>query len=345
MVTMKDVAKHAGVSVSTVSRVLNGRNWVKQEVRDRVQQAIDSLNYRPNFVAQSLKGGETKQIGVLVWDITNPYYADVAIGIEETAYQAGYSVILANCLSYAARDELRLLEFFLHRRVDGLIVAVALSPEGIQSLKRLAARGVPIAVCRELGWAYTGEQDYAVELGINAVDIDSGDGVKKAVDYLLSLGHERIGYLFGPSSLGAGEPRMHAYRDTLEARGIGFDPTLVVDALGYRQASGARGMQELLARRAGVTAVLAFNDLIACGALTVCYEQGLRVPDDISIVGFDNIEQSAYSVPPLTTVNVPKADQGQELVSSILHSISGKPARVRILKPNLVVRASTSFRQ
>jgi len=342
-VTMKDVAEKAGVSVSTVSRVLNNRCWVRPEVRERVWAVIREIGYQPNLAAQTLvKGGATRQIGLLVWDITSPYYAEIALGVEEAAYQAGYMVMLCNYLDFGRRDEDRYIEAFLRRRVDGVVVAMALSPAGIEKLGLMVKRGIKVAVCRERGWLRVDEDDYAIELGLSAVDVDTRAGIKKSVDHLATLGHTRIGYLFGPSEM-PGQPRLEAFKAALAERGLVYDPALIITGLGYRQASGVRGMQELMARRAGVTAVLAFNDLIAMGVMSYCYEQGIRIPEDISLIGFDNIEQSMYTCPPLTTVNIPREEIGRELFRSLLNTIKGGHPEIQIITPNLVLRGTTAF--
>ncbi|MGE5598403.1 MAG: LacI family DNA-binding transcriptional regulator [Bacteroidota bacterium] len=341
-ITMKDVAKKAGVSVSTVSRVLNNRCWVRPEVREHVWQVIREIGYQPNMAAQTLvKGGATRQIGLLVWDITSPYYAEIALGVEEAAYQAGYMVMLCNYLDFGRRDEDRYIEAFLRRRVDGVVVAMALSEAGIEKLGRLVKRGIKVAVCRERGWLRVDEDDYALELGLKAVDVDTRAGIRRSVDHLAALGHKRIGYLFGPPEI-PGQPRIEAFKAALAERGLAYDDGLVVAGLGYRQAAGVRGMQELAAWRSGVTAVLAFNDLIALGAMSYCYEQGLSIPEDISLVGFDNIEQSVYTCPPLTTVNIPREEIGRELVRALLDTEEKRP-QVQIVAPNLVLRGTTAF--
>lgn len=344
MITMRDVARQAGVSASTVSRVVNGREYVAEPVRQKVLATIKAMGYQPNLLAQGLvKGGETRQIGLLVYDITNPFYAELASAMEEVAYYNNNTVILCNCAE--GRETGRYLDMFLQHQVDGVALAAAeLTAEEIAKVILLKQRNIPVIVHREKGWPLKNNEDYASSLNLGLVELDTAAGAKMATEYLISLGHTRIAVLFGPPKCNiASDPRLSGYCKALEEHGIEYDNNLIIPELGFNQQAGAKGMRQLLMKKAGVTAVLAYNDSIAIGALSVCRENGITVPDDISMIGFDNIETSEYSFPPLTTVNVPKREHGELMAEYLLNKNAGNDSFYTLLPTQLVIRRSTGF--
>jgi DNA-binding LacI/PurR family transcriptional regulator len=297
LVTMRDVARLSGVSPSTVSRVVNKQEYVAEPVRQKVLQAIKELDYQPNLLAQSLvKGGQTRQIGLLVYDVANPFYTEIAIAMEKIAYLNNYTVILSNCAE--GRETGDYLDMFLQHQVDGVALAAAeLTNEEIAKVALLKRRNIPVIVCREKDWISKNNGDYAVRLNLGLIEIDVANSAKLATEYLISLGHKKIAFLFGPPQGScATDPRMCGYRRALEVHGIGFDENLIISGLEFSQHAGARGMRQLLMDFTGITAVMAYNDSIAIGALAVCRENGISVPDDLSMVGFDNLFQLVYEI-------------------------------------------------
>lgn len=345
MSTLRDVAKKAGVSISTASRVVNGYEHVSDAVRMKVMKAIDELGYQPNLLAQRLvRGKETKQIGLLVHDVGNPFFAEIARAVEHIAYQNDYTVILCN--SSEGKQTSKYLDMFMQRQVDGVAIATGeLETNDISRLEHLLERNVPVVMCRERRWACNTAMEHLIsQIGI--IELDYYTGAKIATEYLISLGHKRIALLFSLTDADLDkDPRIIGFREVLDKHGLEFDKDLIVTNLGFTKASGARGTLELLARKQDFSAIIAYNDLLAIGALAASREEGLRVPQDISIMGFDNIEDSQYTYPLLTTVNVSKSEQGELMAEYLL--ASGNEENKQIYKrfsAELVVRQSTAVR-
>ncbi|MCK9524896.1 MAG: LacI family transcriptional regulator, partial [Limnochordia bacterium] len=292
MTTLRDVATHAGVSISTVSRVVNGKEYVSETARQKVMEAIDVLKYQPNLLAQSLATGkETKQLGILVYDISNSYFAEITMAFEAIAYQHGYTVILCN----TAEDTktLKYLDMFIQRKTDGVaIVGSEMGKEEVGRLEVLLNRGVPIVVAREKGWIVNPLTD-ALGDRTGVVEFDTLAGARMAVDFLIQQGHTRIGGLFTvPKKNLWDNRRALGYRRALEDRGITLDESLLVTDLVTSKAAGMMGMGELLRWNKDCSAVFVYNDLMAMGALSYCQREGIRVPQDISIVSMDDTEDS-----------------------------------------------------
>lgn len=343
MATLREVAEAAGVSISTVSRVVNGYEHVSEEARRRVLQAIEGLNYEPNLLAKALvKGRDTKQIGLLVHDVANTYFAEIASAVENVAFQHGYSVILCN--SSHGRSISTYLDTFWQRKVDGVAIATGeLSEDHIQRLTRLVERDIPIVISRERGWPSNSLFEH-IQDKIGIIELDYFSGAKTAAEYLISLGHENIAFLCSlPPSISERDPRTQGFKEALTENGLPVNEKLIVYDIGYGTAAGARGMFELLSRGVEFTAVLAYNDLVAIGAMGTCRQEGLAVPDDVSIIGFDNIETSKYIYPLLTTVHVPKGEQGELMATYLLNQIREKHgALYHRYSMELIVRRSTS---
>lgn len=346
LATLREIAQEAGVSVSTVSRVVNGYEHVSDEVRLRVERAIKKLNYQPNQLARALVSGRnTKQLGLLVYDVANPYFAEIATAVENAAYQNGYSVILCN--SSGGRNTAVNLQTLIRHQVDGVaITSGEIEAEEVKYLERLLDRGIPVVVTRERFWVSNPAIDH-LSNRIGTIELDYYTGARMATEYLVSLGHERIAFLFSlPKSNLEMDPRVLGYREVLAEHNLPFCEDLVVCNLGFRQSSGARGMLELLSRTRDFTAVIAYNDLLAISALAVCRDEGIRVPEDVSVMGFDNIAASQYTYPALTTVHVPKSEQGEFMARYLISHIREECQPVlRRFPSELVVRHSTAARR
>ena len=326
-ITITDVAREAGVSAQTVSRVLNGKREISTSTRERVTGVIERLGYRPNSVARSLVSNRTFAIGLTVPDICNPFFPDIARGAEDTAREHGYEVFLCNTIEDADREAavLRALE---NRRVDGAIVCSSRLPDEklFPWLKRqraavLVNRPAPPEVAGSVG-------------------MDDASGTRRAVEHLIGGGRRKIGFLAGPRFSHSGAQRTLGYEASLSAAGLSPEPGLVVPC-GPTVEGGYEGARALLSGRSGVDGLVCYNDLVAVGALRACGELGLGVPGDVAVVGCDDIMLAGLVSPALTTLRAPKYEIGAHAVRMLLDHIDGRsgPSEVT-LDPELVVRAS-----
>lgn len=328
MATIRDVARAAGVSVSTVSHVVNGTRVVLPETKSRVLAAMQELNYTPNRLARSLRNRQTATLGVLLPNSANPYFAEVLLGIETACFDLGYNVIIGNAIDNPEREEAH-LKVLLSRQVDGLLL---ISTGAYQrSLKLLAAYKTPFVLV-----------DRASMLpDIDEIVTDNYAGGALAARYLLELGHRRIGCITGPSALTPSADRVTGYFDTLRDAGIMPDP-LLARAGDFQPEGGYAACRELLRLGERPTAIFACNDLMAIGALRAIDEAGLRVPDDLSLVGYDDIPLISFVVPALTTVAQPSRELGQVAVRRLVQRLQtpGLPAERSVLPVSLIVRDS-----
>jgi LacI family transcriptional regulator len=320
--TVFDVARAAGVSIATVSRVLNGSAVVDQALVARVNSAAGQLGYRPNMVARDFRQGLTRTIGVIVPDLANPFFPDVVKGLAHEVTAVNQRLLIADSRE-DPEEELRLVGE-LSGRCDGVVLC---SPRmSAEHLRSVAGWGVPL-VCtnREVRG-----------LPLSTVGIDSARGMVQAVQHLAGLGHRHVGYLAGPPTSWSDRNRRAGLRTG--ARDCGVRVSVIV--AGSTSEAGHAALPDLLRRK--VTAVLAFNDLVALGALARLREEHLAVPEALSVVGFDDIPVAAFLGPPLTTVSVPKQELGRRawaMLQQLL--VAGAPPRRERLPSALVVREST----
>jgi len=320
--TIADVARRAGVSRATVSRVLNGHASVDPDLASRVRMAADRLGYRPNPTALGLARGVTGVFGVIVPDLANPFFPELLKAIEAAAATADCRMIVADSDEDAAQ-EVRLAED-LCRRCDGLILC---SPRmSTARLRRLLADRTPIVLANRV-------EDH---LGIPAAAIAIERVVDEVVAHLVELGHRRICYLAGPANSWSNATREAAFRTATRARKL---RSLVIRA-GSSTEDGYEAASAL--PESSVTAIVAFNDLVAFGALERYLEAGRNAPTDISLVGFDDIPAARFTAPPLTTVRFPKAELGQIAWQLLKERLDGRPAVVRWVEPTFVARGSTA---
>jgi LacI family transcriptional regulator len=286
--TIRDVARSAGVSTATVSRVISGSVAARPQTRDRVLAAVQQLGYRPSAVARSLKLRTTRTLGLVVTDIQNPYYPEIVRAVEDSALERNLAVLLCNAADDPAREE-AYLDLLVARRVDGIIVASS----GLQERHGawLSSRAVPVVL---INWA-------APDLALPAILGDNRAGGRLATEHLITLGHRRIGHLTAPPRNAAAGERLAGVRDAVAAAGIDAGDLIVVEADGH-VAGGEAGARELLRLAPDITAIVCYNDLTAIGAVRALRGRGIRVPGDISVVGYDDIPLSAWVDPPLTTV-------------------------------------------
>ena len=331
-ITIRDVAREAGVSVATVSHVINKTHYVAPERMDRVYSAIEALNYRPNKLARALSQQTVPLLALIVPDIGNPYWSAVARAVQDVTDQHNYSVIVCSSDGQPER-EARFL-----RSLSGWVSGLILHPyyPSVADGSLLATADVPVVV---LGDFAAGDQHPAHWDQVTSSNLP---GARAAVEHLLGLGHHRIAFVEGlrgtPSSL----KRAAGFRAAFEAAGLQPDPNLIV-AGDYTRAGGRRAAEVLFGRAEPPTAVFCANDLSALGVLQVAQLQGRRVPQDVSIVGFDDIDEAALATPPLTTFSQPPRLVGTVIAETLLERLNGRPAPARrSVEGTLVIRASTA---
>ncbi len=330
MATIKDVAAMAGVSFTTVSHVVNNTRPVSADVRAKVERAIRQLNYVPSAVARSLKARSTATIGLVVPNSTNPYFAELARGIEDGCARAGYCMFFCNSDDEPAkqRNYLRLLQ---EKRTDGIIVASA-GDDAVLAESLADAREPLVVVDRNI-------EGLAADL----VQIDHERGAYLATRHLLELGHVRIGCITGPVTTAVSAMRVHGFIRAMAERGIDIEPSAIVES-----DFSARGGQEAAGRLFDIvkpTAIFACNDMMGIGALRVAAVRGIRVPEQCSIIGFDDIELSGYTYPALSTVGQSVRALGEAAARMLIERITGElvgATRRRVITPRLVLRESTA---
>jgi LacI family transcriptional regulator len=325
MPTIRDVAARANVSVATVSHVINGTRPVHPETVKRVRAAIEDLGYRQNTLARGLRRSETGTIGLLVPDNSNPFFAEVSRVIEDRGFSEGYNVILCNSDGSAAK-EAAYVEVLLSKQVDGLIlISSGNSFAPVQSILKV---GVPLVVVdRELG-----------DLPVDQVLVDNEQGGYLVGQYLVRLGHRRIGYISGPSNLSLSAHRLAGFKRALDEAGIALSTQWIIRG-DFQYAGGESAMRKLLQHNLKLTAVFASNDRMALGAMAVLSRARLRIPEDVSVIGFDDIPLARATFPSLTTVAQPIADMGHLSVSLLLDRIKKEKALPpqRIMLPTSLI--------
>jgi DNA-binding LacI/PurR family transcriptional regulator len=325
--TITDVAKRAGVSKSLVSLVMRGARHVSPARREAVQKAAAKLGYRPNAMARGLVQKRTRMLGVMVSDLHNPFFADVVLGIQDQASRAGYRVLI-NTGNRNAAQEKEALETLLEMRSDGIILAGPLVEN--RSIVE-ASRSVPVVlVGRE-----------AESASVDSVTNDDHAGAVLVVEHCASLGHKRIAHIDGGDGAGA-LARRKGYEDAMKRLRLAKHMQVVRGS--FTEEGGHGGALILLQARPWPTAIFVANDLAAIGALNAIEERGLKVPDDVSLVGYDNTSLAALRHISLTTVHQPRTEMGQIAVSTLLERVESERTRQRraVLSPSLVVRGTTA---
>ncbi len=325
--TIKDVAALAGVSFATVSRVLDDRPGISRETKERVRAACRQLGYVPNAAARSLTGRATHLLGVIVPDVSNPYFAGMATAIERAAAENGYRMLLSSSLRDGERER-RSVEQFLDRRVDGLLIS-AFSPDAQPRYQALMGE-MP---CVYLGVNHGESCSYVMG--------DNGQGMRDAVRYLLDLGHRDLVFLGGRSNSLTQTLRLRGFREALAERGLtGRAYSAPAEPEELRQWSYEKAL-ELLRRRPLPDAIVAFSDITALKVMEAAEECGVRIPQDVSLVGYDNISFAALPRIHLTTVSQRKFAQGRTAVARLLEQIrEGRRQTADILRPELIVRST-----
>jgi len=344
MVTIRDVAKESGFSSTTVSIVLNNAplaRYIPASTKKRIERAAKNLGYRPNLFARSLRSKRSHTVGVMVFDMTDPYCTLVLRGIENSLYQSSYLPILTDVHNERSRFE-RYLEMLLDRRVEALIVLANWLFVNIDVLADLEKSSIPtVMIGREL------QTD-----SINSVIVDNELGAEAAVEHLFSLGHRKIAFIRGPKTLADSAPRWKGIRNFAKSSALEIDPRLVVDLPESSNPissfeAGYKLTEDLVKQKHPFTAMVAFDDMTAFGAIRALAKAGLRVPDSCSVIGFDDVAVSGLYTPSLTTIRQPMEAMGTMAVSIALEGINAVlekrevSAVHRKLAPELVVREST----
>lgn len=330
MVTIRDVARQAGVAPITVSRVINHAAGVNAATRERVQQVIDELNYVPNTLAKSLRSRQSQLLALMLSDITNPFWTTVARGVEDAASEHGFHVILCNTDEDPAK-EATYLNLLLQRRVDGIIIAPATNdPQRLTALKRQQTACVLI--------------DRRVD-GFKADMVygDSGEGARLLMEHLIALGHRAIALINGPATISPACDRAAGYRAALTAQGLPVDDNLILSG-DFKQSSGYQLARQLLAREPRPTAIFAANNFIAVGVLQALSEAGVRLPDDMSLVCIDDVPHASAVDPFLTVAAQPAYEMGATAARLLMERLAARRnlrPRTVVLPPEVIIRRSS----
>lgn len=329
--TIKEIAAVAGVSKSTVSRVLNDTPGVSPKARELVRTAIEQTGYQPNRAARSLVTRATGSIGLVVSEahariFSDPFFASMVRGATQVVRPLGIHLVLMLAEDQRARDQL--LDYLRHGHVDGVLFVSTHAADPLPRI--LVAERLPAVLCARP----------AARLPISYVDVDSVAGAVLAVDHLVERGRRRIATIAGPQDMPAGQDRLRGFREALEAHGLTAGPIAYGD---FDRGSGARAMEELLATGVPFDGLFVASDLMALDALAVLREHSLRVPEDVAVVGFDDSVAATQARPALTTVRQPVEDMARALTLTLLDRIGDPDAPItsRVFPPKLVIRAST----
>lgn len=326
MTTIKDVARRAGVAPSTVSNFLTGNARVSPPTAEKIQEAIDTLGYIPNLAARSLRINQTKTIGLIVPDISNPFFSEIVRTINHVSLRMEYALILCDSGGDGEREKV-LLSNLLSQRVDGILMIHTGHRNDYAELAKSAARPIVFV-------------DRAVS-GIRSVVTDNLSGGKLAARHLLGLGHQRIGILAGGTHVRNVQERLQAFISEVNAHGFSIDPQYIIS--GEQTFDTGREVDFLIKMREAPTAIFATNDVIALGAWRKLHEMGVKIPEDVSLIGYDNIEMTEIAVPALTTIGQDKNEMGRQAVLALIEALETKQVSggTTYVTPQLIVRNST----
>ncbi len=331
MSTIKIVASSAGVSVATVSRVVNGTGVVRPELRERVERAMEEMKYHPSALARGLRRQETLTVGILVPKLDHPFFGALAFAIERALFASGYRSFMCSAEENLER-ELEYVSMLLDQRVDGVIIV----PTGRDAagVRKLRDRAVAVV---------TVDRD-PPGLGADSVSIDNFGGARALANHLLELGHRRIGIASPPESSEPVAHRLRGIRAAFTDRGLNLQPNMIVSGTLEQFEMGYSAGKDLLSRKARPTAIMALTDVMALGVMRAAFDAGLRVPDDVSVTGFDDIPLAAQVIPGFTTVAQPIYAMGERAAELLLRRIQTPDAPLEILRlpTTLQVRGSSA---
>jgi DNA-binding LacI/PurR family transcriptional regulator len=338
-ITIYDIARESGVSVSTVSRILNGTAQVRPEKRERVQEVIDKYNFQPNLLARSLVSKESKMIGCILPDITSDFFSSLFSEIEKNVYKLGYNLILCNTMN-DSEIESSSLNALLEKQVDAIIFmggrinSIRTRKKFVDEFKNVNKRGIPLVF---INGDMKGVEAYRV-------NTDEIKGIEKLVDYIISLGHEKIGLLGGEKGITAYEIKLKAIKKALRKYKIELRDEWVIDAEScgsFSMESGVECAKKILKLQERPTVLIGINDFVTIGIISALKMNNLSVPDDISVVGFDNIKMSQFITPKLTTVNQNYQEIGEKVASILSRALKKEEVEVEtMIHTDLIIRES-----
>lgn len=327
MITIKDIAEKAGVSYATVSRALNGRPDVSEVTRSRVFELAEKMGYQPNAIARSLVKRKSMIIALIVPDVSNPFFADITMAVNAAAEQAGYTTMVCNT-GWDPVKEREKLRIMVEQRVDGII----LKPTAFIRPGALEALNVPVV----LFW-------HAMPDELSYIEVDHEAGSRMAVRHLIERGYKHIAYIGGQETSPSNQIRLLAYQQTLQENGLAVDPHLISFG-SFNMAGGYQRMSSMMNLPEPPDAVFCGNDIIGMGVLQYARENGVRVPEDFGIIGFDDISYASLPLINLSTVSQPRKKLGEQALQALLQEIDVFPARTRqriLVEPELKVRSTT----
>lgn len=330
MATIREVSKYANVSVATVSRVVNGNKWVSDATREKVMQAMKELGYQPNSFAKALATNRSDTFGMVVSDLGGPFFGDMMRAAEDEVRKRGKHLIITS--GHDSLDsECDAIEFLMQRRVDALLLHVdSLTDEAL--IKLVDDTEIPIILINRR----------VPELAEQCISLDNDMGGYLATQHLIELGHQQIACITGPLFKADARARLAGYRRAIEQAGLRYDERLVIES-DYQESGGQTSVERLRRRNVPFSALVAQNDHMAIGAMNTLKSQGLSIPNDVSIVGYDNMVMSPYTEPALTTVNIPVAEFGKQAANLAFAKLDNKEADItQQFQPELIVRASTT---
>lgn len=335
MATIKEVAELAGVSVGTVSNVLTGAIPVRPALRDRVLRAIEKLDYHPNQVARSLKSRQTKMIGMVIPDITNPFFPLLVRGAEDVAFSRGYLLVTLNTDDHAEREK-QVLSVARSRRLDGVLLVMAPGEGNVSHIRDAMEAGLPI-VCVDR---------VPPGLKLDSVSVDNVEGVTTAIRHLVNMGHKRIGIITGSLQIPTAADRLKGYRAAMKEARLEVAPELIREG-SFRVESGWRLSKELLLMQNPPTAIFASNALMMIGVLKALEETGIRCPEGVALACFDDLPVADVFRPHITAVSQPAYEIGRRSAELLIDRIEGKdtsktPRRIR-LSPELKIKESSAL--
>ena len=330
-VKMSDVAKLANVSPATVSRVLRQPDLVSKEKRDRVLKVVNELNYKPHMVASQFRTKETRTILVIIPDISTPFFSEVLRGIQHSAANNGYKVIIGDSENNVEKEK-EFIDLLLQKQADGVILLTARMEQ--KSLEIISNQFPTVIAC-----------EYSDGLDVATVSIDNISSSRKVTEHLIEMGHRRIAHIAGPMEVILSRDRIKGYRQALMTEEIPIDPAYIQEG-DFSIQSGYEQMMKLLSLELPPTAVFAFNDELAIGAIKAVRDSGKHVPNDVAIAGFDNITISSYLSPEITTIDQPKYDIGKQAMSLLLKLMNGEQLDRKkiVLDDELLIRESSSLK-
>ncbi|EJL6512434.1 substrate-binding domain-containing protein [Vibrio cholerae] len=329
MATMKDIARLADVSTSTVSHVINKSRFVSDEIAERVNNAAQQLNYAPSALARSLKMNRTKTIGMLVTTSTNPFFGEVVKGVERSCYHQGYNLILCNTEGDNQRMKAS-INTLLQKRVDGLLLMCStLEGERLDVFDRYP--DIPIVV---MDWG-------PILFASDKIQDNSLQGGYMAAKHLIECGHKEIGCITGPLIRHQAQMRYEGYKRALAEAGIAINPDWIVES-DFECEGGYQAFEKLYQRGKLPSALFVSNDMMAMGVIQAASQRGLRVPDDLSLIGYDDVHIAKFMTPALTTIHQPKYRLGKAAVDTLLYRLENPDTTAQVvqLEPTLVVRNS-----